>query len=155
MNDIDDHDKKQGQAARKLELKKTVETGQVRQSFAHGRSKMVTVEVRKKRTYSSDPRRPPTRRARRTAAAGSPFAGAARADGKPREGAAIGLTSQEKAARVRALQDAMQAEADRQAMPEPAAPVDEAVAASLVEEALQAEAAAAAETPAEIAAPSG
>jgi len=34
----------------KLELKKTVETGQVRQSFSHGRSKVVTVEVRKKRT---------------------------------------------------------------------------------------------------------
>ena len=38
----------------KLELKKTVETGQVRQSFSHGRSKMVTVEVRKKRTYAPD-----------------------------------------------------------------------------------------------------
>ncbi|TPW04469.1 MAG: translation initiation factor IF-2, partial [bacterium] len=37
----------------KLELKKTVETGQVRQSFSHGRSKVVTVEVRKKRTFSS------------------------------------------------------------------------------------------------------
>ena len=30
----------------KLELKKTVETGQVRQSFSHGRSKVVAVEVR-------------------------------------------------------------------------------------------------------------
>ncbi len=36
----------------KLELKKTVETGQVRQSFSHGRSKVVTVEVRKKRTFA-------------------------------------------------------------------------------------------------------
>lgn len=36
----------------KLELKKTVETGQVRQSFSHGRSKPVTVEVRKKRTFA-------------------------------------------------------------------------------------------------------
>ena len=36
----------------KLELKKTVETGQVRQSFSHGRSKAVTVEVRKKRTFA-------------------------------------------------------------------------------------------------------
>ncbi len=35
----------------KLELKKTVETGRVRQSFSHGRSKTVTVEVRKKRTF--------------------------------------------------------------------------------------------------------
>ena len=33
----------------RLELKKTVETGQVRQSFSHGRSKNVTVEVKRKR----------------------------------------------------------------------------------------------------------
>ncbi len=38
----------------KLELKKTVEAGQVRQNFSHGRSKVVTVEVRKKRTYAPD-----------------------------------------------------------------------------------------------------
>src|SRR5271168_3996112 len=38
----------------KLELKKTVETGQVRQSFSHGRSKVVTVEVKKKRTFAPD-----------------------------------------------------------------------------------------------------
>ena len=34
----------------RLELKKTVSSGQVRQSFSHGRSKAVTVEVRKKRS---------------------------------------------------------------------------------------------------------
>ncbi|MBT7525963.1 MAG: translation initiation factor IF-2, partial [Rhodospirillales bacterium] len=36
----------------KLELKKTVEQGQIKQSFSHGRTKAVTVEVRKKRTYA-------------------------------------------------------------------------------------------------------
>ena len=36
----------------KLELKKTVETGQVRQSFSHGRSKAVTVEVKRSRTFA-------------------------------------------------------------------------------------------------------
>ncbi|MEM7169217.1 MAG: translation initiation factor IF-2 [Pseudomonadota bacterium] len=35
----------------KLELKKTVETGQVRQSFSHGRTKSVTVEVKRSRTF--------------------------------------------------------------------------------------------------------
>jgi translation initiation factor IF-2 len=35
----------------KLELKKTVDAGQVRQSFSHGRSKAVSVEVRRKRTF--------------------------------------------------------------------------------------------------------
>ena len=38
----------------RLELKKTVETGQVRQSFSHGRSKSVMVEVKKKRTFGRD-----------------------------------------------------------------------------------------------------
>ena len=36
----------------RLELRKTVEQGQIRQSFSHGRTKAVTVEVRKKRTYA-------------------------------------------------------------------------------------------------------
>ena len=35
-----------------LQLKKTVETGQVRQSFSHGRSKVVTVEVKRSRTFA-------------------------------------------------------------------------------------------------------
>ena len=38
----------------KLELKKTVESGAVRQSFSHGRSKMVQVERKTKRTFALD-----------------------------------------------------------------------------------------------------
>ena len=90
----------------KLELKKTVESGQVRQSFSHGRSKVVTVEVRKKRTFA-------------------PGAGGAMHEVRDagEEGAVPvvheevdtnkgpllphDLTSQEKQARVRALQDAI------------------------------------------------
>ena len=37
----------------KLSLEKTVETGQVRQSFSHGRSKVVTVEVKRSRTFEA------------------------------------------------------------------------------------------------------
>ena len=37
-----------------LQLNKTIESGQVRQNFSHGRSKMVQVEVRKKRTYTQN-----------------------------------------------------------------------------------------------------
>ncbi len=37
----------------RLELRKTVETGQIRQSFSHGRSRTVTVEVKRKRTYAA------------------------------------------------------------------------------------------------------
>jgi translation initiation factor IF-2 len=40
----------------KLELKKTVDAGQVRQSFSHGRSKAVAVEVKRKRTISTPKR---------------------------------------------------------------------------------------------------
>ena len=36
----------------RLELKKTVDAGQVRQSFSHGRTKAVAVEVRRKRTFA-------------------------------------------------------------------------------------------------------
>jgi len=38
----------------KLELKKTIESGAVRQSFSHGRSKMVQVERKTKRTFALD-----------------------------------------------------------------------------------------------------
>ncbi|MCD6073901.1 MAG: infB, partial [Rhodospirillales bacterium] len=36
----------------KVTLNKTIEGGQVKQSFSHGRSKVVAVEVRKKRTFA-------------------------------------------------------------------------------------------------------
>ena len=138
MTDIDERDaKKPG----KLELKKTVETGQVRQSFAHGRSKMVTVEVRKKRTYAPDSRgrmaevpRGHERDAGR--GSGGAFAGVTRPDSKSRDRTAVGLTSKEKAMRVRVLQDAMRAEEDRLANP-PAADVEDVVE-TLAEEQLAA-----------------
>ena len=53
MNDANEQEQKRpltlARAGGRLELRKNVETGQVRQSFSHGRSKPVTVEVRKKR----------------------------------------------------------------------------------------------------------
>jgi len=94
----------------KLELKKTVETGQVRQSFSHGRSKVVTVEVRKKRTFA--------------AGAGGVLHevkdGARPGEPEPHSIAALtaeldhhalhDLTTGEKATRVKVLQDALRAE---------------------------------------------
>ena len=91
----------------KLELKKTVESGQVRQSFSHGRSKVVQVERKRKRQFEMG------------------------ADGKVQEvkapsanlkeraseflaqAAALqhgSLTEDEKAHRLKALQDAMKAD---------------------------------------------
>ena len=90
----------------KLELKKTVETGKVRQSFSHGRSKTVTVEVKRKRTFSPDP----------TGKAAGGDAGLA-ADRMVR-----GLSEQERQARQRALQARQREEALASPRPTPAEP---------------------------------
>jgi translation initiation factor IF-2 len=142
MTEIDERDtKKEGEVARprKLELKRTVETGQVRQSFAHGRSKMVTVEVRKKRTYSPDARGRASegpRNLEREAHDGRSSGGTVRPHGMPREGAAVGLTSQEKATRARALQDAIKAEEDRHVISAPPADIEIGVAEEMGEPAV-------------------
>jgi translation initiation factor IF-2 len=52
MTDTNEQDGGKLKLRPKLELKKTVEAGQIRQSFSHGRSKAVAVEVRKKRTIT-------------------------------------------------------------------------------------------------------
>ncbi|MGE0724570.1 MAG: translation initiation factor IF-2 [Alphaproteobacteria bacterium] len=81
----------------KLELKKTVETGQVRQSFPHGRTKTVQVEVRKKRMVG--PGEAP------------PIVGpGGRTEGSRSGGVARTLTDEERAARARALQGAIKDE---------------------------------------------
>ena len=113
MTDIDERnaeDRTQLAKPKRLELKKTVEGGQVRQSFSHGRSKMVTVEVRKKRTFATDGHGR-VAEVRRGGEASAATGGGAAA----REGTAAGLTSHEKAARARALQDAIRAEDERAA----------------------------------------
>ena len=50
----DQKEKKEKLAPKTLQLTRTVETGQVQQTFAPGRSKTVTVEVKKTRTFSRD-----------------------------------------------------------------------------------------------------
>ena len=101
----------------KLEIKKTVEGGQVRQSFSHGRSKVVAVEVRKKRTYALDSGGQMAE-VKREAGGEAPMGGAAAApDGAHIEetGGAVRpagttLTTEEKAVRARALEDARKEE---------------------------------------------
>jgi translation initiation factor IF-2 len=96
-----------GRAGGRLELRKPVETAQVRQSFSHGRSKTVTVEVRKskKRTIApgaSEPGRIETAPAvaRDAQAPGATAEPARRAVVLPRA-----LTAEEKAGRARAVQE--------------------------------------------------
>jgi len=95
----------------RLELRKPVETGQVRQSFPHGRSKTVMVEVRKKRAVGSSAGEP----AEAAAGAGKEAAGAS-----PTPAASPGarrplvlprtLTAEEVAVRARAVQGAKKAD---------------------------------------------
>jgi len=49
---MDENKDKKVENSGKLQLKKTFNVGQIKQSFSHGRSKSVSVEVKKKRTFS-------------------------------------------------------------------------------------------------------
>jgi translation initiation factor IF-2 len=83
----------------RLELKKTVGAGQVSQSFSHGRTKKVTVEVKRKRTFEPGAGGKMTAVGPQTAAVEPerPEAGAA---------ATRDLTAREREARIRALKGA-------------------------------------------------
>src|SRR5258708_38450086 len=63
-----------------LGLRKPVEAGQVRQSFSHGRSKQVTVEVRKKRVVAPGSAPEPTGPEPAPAVSRAPPAGPAQAE---------------------------------------------------------------------------
>jgi len=108
MSDVNEQDKdKLAARPKRLELKKTVEAGQVRQSFSHGRTKAVAVEVRKKRTIV-----PP--------GSAKPAADAAHAAAAPQAPAAQAATSPAQAAATQA--SASQAPAAQAASPASAAP---------------------------------
>jgi translation initiation factor IF-2 len=118
MSESNDQDGGKGRLslrpAGRLELGRTVDAGSVRQSFSHGRSKVVQVEVRKKRAPLPNP----------SLAAGAPpptpagMAPAPRAQvqpGRPPAGAGRALTATEQAARQRALVEQQRDSAKREA----------------------------------------
>ncbi|MBK4718835.1 translation initiation factor IF-2 [Azospirillum sp. YIM DDC1] len=113
MTDSNDQDQKKvlhlsGSGKGKLELKKPVET-QVRQSFSHGRSKPVTVEVKRKRAVEKGalPGVADGGAAARQAAQGIPVRGGPGQRQRGGGGGAVRqLTNQEREARIRALQGA-------------------------------------------------
>jgi translation initiation factor IF-2 len=103
MSEGNDQDAAKGRLslrpAGRLELGRTVDAGSVRQSFSHGRSKEVQVEVRKKRA----PVAPPV-----TTGPVQPIPGAPRtpaAPGRPPAGAGRALTASELATRQRVLEE--------------------------------------------------
>ncbi|WP_408906381.1 translation initiation factor IF-2 [Roseomonas sp. KE2513] len=107
----------------RMELGKTEQAGSVRQSFSHGRSKTVQVEVVKKR--ATGPGGAPAAAGAAPRPAGPQAAGPARAGGPPRAGGparAAGpapapgrpLTQGEQANRLRVLEEMRRQEAERQ-----------------------------------------
>ena len=126
MSDVDQEQKRPSLTLRTgtLGLNRPSEPGQVKQSFSHGRSKTVAVEVRKKRVLLPGAAPEPakaeaataaTARAPLTAPAASPSAATATSEtGEPRRVASIprALTADERAGRLRAVQDAHKADAE-------------------------------------------
>jgi translation initiation factor IF-2 len=117
MTDTKEQDAKRklGLAPKPGRLQLKVETGQVRQSFPHGRTKTVQVEVRKKRTFAPGTAPAPETKAPGIAldaavpaAAESPAAPATGGSKKP--AVLKTLTEEERAARTRALQGAIRAD---------------------------------------------
>ena len=97
----------------RLELRKTVDAGQVRQSFSHGRSKAVTVEVKRKRTFKPGQGEgmtevkaatPPVEAVAPTPVAPAPVPAADDSDHQPI--VLKTLTAEEKVTRARALENA-------------------------------------------------
>ncbi|MEM1400255.1 MAG: translation initiation factor IF-2 associated domain-containing protein, partial [Pseudomonadota bacterium] len=96
----------------KLELRKSQESGQVRQSFSHGRTKAVTVEVKRKRVLDQPV---PAERPEPTAEA-QPKA-------RPSAKSNRTLTRAEREIRERVLRSAMREEEERaQSAPPPVEP---------------------------------
>jgi translation initiation factor IF-2 len=102
MSENNDQDAAKGRLslrpAGRLELGRTVDAGSVRQSFSHGRSKEVQVEVRKKRAPFAAPPPGPVQ----------PITGAPRpaaTPGRPPAGAGRALTASELATRQRVLEE--------------------------------------------------
>ena len=110
----------------KLELKKTVESGAVRQNFSHGRSKMVQVERKTKRTFALDSGgRMAEVKARKTTEAFEEVIEEVAVEAPPplppsvdEEKSVRTLTEEEKAARQRALEEAKKYEDERKEVAE-------------------------------------
>jgi translation initiation factor IF-2 len=100
-----------------LGLNRPSEPGQVKQSFSHGRSKTVAVEVRKKRVIipgAPEPAKVEAAPAVARAPSTTPGSPAAPEPGEPRRVVAIqrALTADERAGRLRAVTDAQKADVE-------------------------------------------
>ncbi len=101
--------------AGRMELGRTVDGGSVRQSFSHGRSKVVQVEVRKKRAPSPGAPGGPATPVSGAQGAAPATGRTGAAPGRPPAGAGRALTATELAARQRALVEQQRDNARREA----------------------------------------
>ena len=122
MTDSNDQDRKKVLSLSgkgKLELKnKPAADSSVRQSFSHGRSKTVTVEVKRKRTIEKGaaPGVADGGAAARRAAEGLPLKGSGGGRGQRGQPAVRQLTKEERESRLKALQDAIRSDEERRQM---------------------------------------
>ncbi len=122
MTDSNDQDRKKVLSLSgkgKLELKnKPAADSSVRQSFSHGRSKTVTVEVKRKRTIEKGaaPGVADGGAAARRAAEGLPSKGSGGGRGQRGQPAVRQLTKEERESRLKALQDAIRSDEERRQM---------------------------------------
>ncbi|HYB05323.1 MAG TPA: translation initiation factor IF-2 [Methyloceanibacter sp.] len=117
MSEINETEDKTVQGGRKMTLnvRRTVESGHVRQSFSHGRSKSVLVEKKKRRAVGATPAAQPMEEQPNLATATPEPTPAKRAreDGQRRPGVVLrALSDEEKDARLRALNESRQREAE-------------------------------------------
>ena len=121
MSETNETEGKTARGARKMTLnvRRTVESGHVRQSFSHGRSKSVLVEKKKRRSIGAGGAQPVEEPAAKTMPVTPPSAPETAEKARPetapgrRSGVVLRqLSEEEKDARQRALQDARQREAE-------------------------------------------
>src|SRR6476469_201597 len=116
MSEINETEDKTARGGRKMTLnvRRTVESGHVRQSFSHGRSKSVLVEKKKRRAVGATPAAQPVEEPKpKVATVPEPTpAKHARDDEQRRPGVVLrALSDEEKDARLRALTESRQREA--------------------------------------------
>jgi translation initiation factor IF-2 len=117
MSEINETDDKTVRGGRKMTLnvRRTVESGHVRQSFSHGRSKSVLVEKKKRRAVGATPVAQPVDEPKPKVATAAPEPAPAkreRDDEQRRPGVVLrALSDEEKDARLRALTESRQREA--------------------------------------------
>ncbi|MEM9589894.1 MAG: translation initiation factor IF-2 [Pseudomonadota bacterium] len=142
MSETNETEGKSGGRKMTLNLRRTVESGHVRQSFSHGRSKSVLVEKKKRRSIGSASAPAPTEEVKEKPQAKAPAKEAApKPAAKPRRSGVVlkQLSEEEKGARAKALADARVRDAEERERAKEDAAKEAALAEQRAKEAAEAE----------------